>query len=252
MVKAIIISGDGLNCENETKRALEKSGAVADIYHINALVETPTILEQYHIMAIPGGFSFGDEISSGQILALKIRHGLGEAFEKFVKDEKLVIGICNGFQTLAKLGLLPYPLQERAMTLYQNDHKTFIDRWVEMTVEKSVCIWTKNFPAKISLPVRHGEGQVVFKGDTQEKSRIYTQLKEQGQIPLTYNENINGSYQNIAGVCDASGRIFGLMPHPEAAIDKILNPSGEKSLGKSIGQIFFDNGVNYAKEHFNC
>lgn len=251
MISAIVLAGDGLNCEYETKRALEISGADATIVHINQLVKEPSLLDRFQIMAIPGGFSFGDEISSGQILALKIRYGLNDAFKKFIEDGKLIIGICNGFQTLAKLGLLPEPLAERTMTLYQNDHKHFQDRWVTMEVNSSKCVWTQNLTTTIDLPVRHGEGRVVFKGDEKEQRNIYENLKSRGQIALTYTEDINGSYERIAGVCDPSGRIFGLMPHPEAAVNTILRPNGKKQLNKDIGQQIFDNGVKYATEHFN-
>jgi phosphoribosylformylglycinamidine synthase I len=249
-VKAIVISGDGLNCENETANAFKLAGAQADIHHINELLKKPELLHDYQILAIPGGFSFGDEISSGQILALKIKHGLKKDFEKFIMDKKLVIGICNGFQTLAKLGLLPYPLKDRLMTLYQNKNAHFIDQWSSMKVEEGQCIWTKNLPESISFPVRHGEGRVVFKGDAKDQKEIYQRLKEKGQIALTYHKDINGSYEQIAGICDESGRIFGLMPHPEAAVNSIVNPSGKKKLGQGTGLYIFKNAVEYVQNNF--
>ena len=251
MIKAIVITGDGLNCERETARALKMAGAAADIFHINELIKSPNVLSNYQIMAIPGGFSFGDEISSGQILALKIKHGLSEAIDQFVKDKKLIIGICNGFQTLAKLGLLPAPNDKRSMTLHYNDQKSFIDKWVELNIPKSNCIWTENLSDKIDLPVRHGEGKVVFAGDEGQQSETFKHLQNNGQIALYYTENINGSYEKIAGICDPTGRIFGLMPHPEAAVDKILRPTGKKQTGIDIGQLIFNNGVKYAAKYFD-
>lgn len=190
MVKAIVLCGDGLNCENETARALKIAGANADIVHINELIKTPARLKDYHILAIPGGFSFGDEISSGQILALKIRHGLDKAFNQFVEDKKLIIGICNGFQTLAKLGLLPWPFAPRNMTLYQNDHKTFMDKWVTMDVVPSKCIWTKDLGTTIDLPVRHGEGKVVFSGDANQQNTIYSELLKSLRYPCHHQQPV--------------------------------------------------------------
>src|SRR4051812_35674067 len=140
----IIVAGDGINCERETARAVELAGGSAKIIHINDLLDAPEILKSADGLAIPGGFSFGDELGSGQIMALKIRHRLNEAFYGLVRQKKPVIGICNGFQVLVKLGLLPYPdAKERIIALAPNEQGQFINRWVEMDVKESVCLWTK-------------------------------------------------------------------------------------------------------------
>lgn len=210
----LVIAGDGINCERETARALVLAGGAAQIMHINDLVAAPELLDRFGGMAIPGGFSFGDELGSGQIMALKIRHKLSDAFFDFVAAKKPVIGICNGFQVLVKLGLLPYPAKlKRVIALAPNVQGGFINRWATLDpVPTSVCKWTEGL-SSFDLPIRHGEGRVVFSDET-----VYEELKKNGQIALTYREDVNGSHGKIAGLCDATGMVFGLMPHPEAYV----------------------------------
>ncbi|MFH1157721.1 MAG: phosphoribosylformylglycinamidine synthase subunit PurQ [Pseudomonadota bacterium] len=218
----LVMTGDGINCEKETARALELAGAAAKIVHINDLLETPHMLAEAQGLAIPGGFSFGDELGSGQILALKIRHKLGDAFFKMVEDKKPVIGICNGFQVLVKLGLLPFPADgERKLALAANESGRFIDRWVTLDVNpQSVCFWTKSLPFdSLELPIRHGEGRIVFRKG--QEDGLYQNLVRQGLIPLTYTEDVNGSYGKIAALTDPSGMVLGLMPHPEAFVSQM-------------------------------
>jgi len=210
----LVLAGDGINCERETACAFELGGGETHITHINDLLENPKMLGRYEGLAIPGGFSFGDELSSGQIMALKIRHGLGDAFFKFIEAQKPVIGICNGFQVLVKLGLLPNPKTlERTVALAANAQGGFINRWVTVKViQNTVCQWTQNIES-IEMPIRHGEGRIVFKDDS-----VYAALKSKGQIVLTYTEDVNGSHGRIAGLCDETGMVLGLMPHPEAHV----------------------------------
>lgn len=251
-IKVLVLTGDGINCEEETALAFKEYGVLPRIIHIYDLIHTPSLLEEAHILALPGGFSFGDEIGSGQILALKLKYSLGAELKKFVDAKKLVIGICNGFQALVRLGLLPKPFTKREMTLTHNRQGHFIDRWVNLSVPTSNCIWTKKINnQKIALPIRHGEGKIVFAGDAKAQASIYETLLNNQQIALTYTEDINGSYQKIAGVCDPSGRIFGLMPHPEAAISEWLNPAGSKKSGSvGIGASFFESGIEYCEKNF--
>lgn len=251
-IKVIVLTGDGINCESETALAFKEQGADATIIHIQDLISNPAILNTAHILALPGGFSFGDEIGSGQVLALKLKYSLGVELKKFIDDKKLVIGICNGFQALVRLGLLPKPFEARTMTLTHNRQGHFIDRWVDLKVTESKCVWTKNIQAKnITLPIRHGEGKIVFAGNLSAQQSIYESLLMNGQIALNYSDDVNGSYQNIAGVCDPTGRIFGLMPHPESAISEWLNPDGsKKSNGEGIGAEFFKSGIEYCVSHF--
>lgn len=251
-IKVIVLTGDGINCETETALAFKELGASAQIIHIQDLILKPSVLTSAHIMALPGGFSFGDEIGSGQILALKLKYSLGEELKDFINAGKLVVGICNGFQALVRLGLLPKPFSERTMTLTHNRQGHFIDRWVDLNVTESKCVWTKNIQSKsIALPIRHGEGKVIFAGDESSQKNIYETLLENGQIALNYSCDVNGSYKNIAGVCDPSGKIFGLMPHPEAATSQWLNPDGKsKSNETGIGLEFFKNAIEYCENHF--
>lgn len=209
-VKVLVLTGDGINCEVETSNAFKLTGASVTISHVADLLEKPTLLDNYHILALPGGFSFGDEISSGQILSLKLKYALGDQLKKFIDDKKLIIGICNGFQVLVKLGLLPMPYNEREMSLVHNRQNHFIDQWAELVVPRSKCIWTKSFQlSKIDLPIRHGEGRIVFKGSKGEQEQIFQTLFSNQQIALYYETDVNGSYQKIAGVTDPSGRILG-------------------------------------------
>lgn len=251
-INILVLTGDGINCEEETALAFKEHGVTPQIIHIYDLIHNPALLEKTHILALPGGFSFGDEIGSGQILALKLKYSLGEELLKFVNEGKLIIAICNGFQALVRLGLLPVPFAEREMTLTHNRQGHFINHWVGLEVLSSKCIWTKKInQQQISLPIRHGEGKIVFAGDSKNQAKIYERLIKNEQVVLTYEEDVNGSYQKIAGVCDPTGRIFGLMPHPEAAISEWLNPSGAgKSDTKGIGSYFFESGIEYVENNF--
>ena len=239
----IVIAGDGINCERETARAIGLAGGTVTVIHINDLIAAPETLKGCDGLAIPGGFSFGDELGSGQIMALKIRHKLGDAFFSLVEKKKPVIGICNGFQVLVKLGLLPFPKgQERVLALAPNEHGSFINRWVGLHVDKeSVCLWTKGLAASyIELPIRHGEGRIVFRQGEEEK--LYNMLVRQKQIPLTYAEDVNGSYGKIAGLTDPSGVVLGMMPHPEAYVSKATYRTPHRdTFGRGDGLLIFEN-----------
>lgn len=249
--KILILSGDGINCERETARAFSLVGGEPKIIHVNDLFEAPAQIQDYQAMALPGGFSFGDDLGSGQVLALKLELNLGDAFKRFVEAEKPVIGICNGFQTLTKLGLLPEPFGKRTIALARNEHGNFMDRWVDLEVdEKSPCIWTKEIDEKtLMLPIRHGEGRVVFtEGDEENMHRA---LSVAGQVPLRYKESVNGSHGRIAGICDPKGLVFGLMPHPEAAISLLQHPLSTRFSERTLegpGFKFFKNCMQFLKE----
>lgn len=251
-IQVLVLTGDGINCEEETALAFKEEGAETKIVHIADLIAQPALLQAAHILALPGGFSFGDELGSGQVLALKLKHALGSELKTFVDDKKLIIGICNGFQALVRLGLLPRPFTERTMSLTHNRQGHFIDRWVQLEVPRSKCVWTTALQEReILLPIRHGEGRIVFAGDENAQQLTYETIQAQGQIALRYSEDVNGSFQRIAGVCDPEGRVFGLMPHPEAATSNWLMPSGaEKNAGKGLAAHIFKNGIQYCETHF--
>ncbi len=257
-VRALVLTGFGINCDNETKSALDRAGAAADRVHLNDIIETPSILDAYHILAVPGGFSFGDDVASGKILANRLRYRLGAPLKKFVADGKLAIGICNGFQVMVKMGILPLFDGEfvQDVTLTHNDSARFEDRWVCLKVEPSTrCAWLKGIE-RIELPVRHGEGKFIPRDDA-----VMNRLREQGQIAVRYCTlegqlaggafpvNPNGAVDDIAGICDPSGRIFGLMPHPEAHVDRVNHPrwTREALPEEGAGLQVFRNAVEYAK-----
>ena len=232
-VRAIVLTGFGINCDYETQSALNRVGAQAERIHLNDIIENAALLDEGHILAIPGGFSFGDDVASGKILANRLRYKLGGPIKKFIADGKLVIGICNGFQVMVKMGILPLFDGEFAqeVTLTNNDSARFENRWVCLKTDPATkCVWTKGID-RLELPVRHGEGKFIPRDDA-----VLDRLKENGQIALRYctpdgspangafPANPNGAIEDIAGICDPSGRIFGLMPHPEAHVDRTNHP----------------------------
>lgn len=236
--KFLVLWGDGINCENETARAIELAGGASHKIHVNELLKNPTSLQTYQALVLPGGFSFGDHLGSGQILALKLEQALKEELRVFVKTRP-VLGICNGFQTLVRLGLLPDADFQRTCALVKNEQGHFVDRWVELERnESSPCIWTKDLPKDFVLPIRHGEGRFVCQSED-----VFARLQKNQQVVLKYKEDVNGALGRVAGVCDPSGRVFALMPHPEAALHDWHLPFS----GTAWGLEFFKSAVNYIR-----
>lgn len=250
--KVLVLAGDGINCERETASAFVNAGLETKILHSNDLLANPNQLADFQALALPGGFSFGDDLGSGQVLALKLELVLADNLRRFVEAEKPIIGICNGFQALTKLGLLPHPFQKRVLALAKNSGGHFQDRWVKLeATEKSPCIWTKQLfmETDLQLPIRHGEGRIVIAAGEEEV--IHQELSAAGQIPLRYQQDINGSYGRIAAICDPKGLVFGLMPHPEAAVSQLLYPYTMPGAGKTapgLGQKFFTNCAQFLRE----
>lgn len=225
LVPALVLTGFGLNCDLETAFALERAGAEARRVHINDLVGGEVSLADFRILVFGGGFSWGDDHGAGVIQAVRMRTHLGGQLLDFVERGNLVLGICNGFQTLVNLGLLPGldgDYTGRTVALTGNDCGNFRDQWVDLTVQPdSPCVFTRGME-RMALPVRHGEGK-FFAG-----SATLDRLVAGGQVVLRYAgpdgapangafpRNPNGSLLDIAGICDPTGRVFGLMPHPEA------------------------------------
>jgi phosphoribosylformylglycinamidine (FGAM) synthase-like amidotransferase family enzyme len=225
--RAVVLSGDGINCSNETAFALEQAGFEAVISHTSELLAKPKQLMKSELLALPGGFSFGDEIASGKVLAVKIRHRMLEVLHSYIEKGSLVLGICNGFQTLVQLGLLPNSEEgsESIVSLTHNSGGRFINRWVEMTVNSDSATST-NSPffkglSKISLPIRHGEGRIQVRPDAKDSDIAI--VKE--RAALNYNEDVNGSFEKIAALTNSKGNVLGLMPHPEAYIRHSQHPA---------------------------
>lgn len=241
--KFLILSGDGINCERDCSMAVKEAGGTEEIIHINELNNvSKEKLESFQGLIFPGGFSFGDELGSGQILALKFANLYNEKLNYFIDRKLPIIGICNGFQFLVKLGLLPDPTLKDDVSLIENNHGQFIDRWIELEVKDSPCLWTKGIE-RIQLPIRHGEGRLFIKPGSEEK---FEKLVAEGLAPLIYAEDVNGSYKQIAGLTNRDGNILGLMPHPEAALFPMMNP--DRRLWKTdqvLGLNLFQNAVNY-------
>ncbi len=224
-INALVLTGYGLNCDNETAYAFELAGARAQRVHINALIDGTVALEKFQIMAFIGGFSWGDDHGAGVVQAVRMKTNIGDKLLDFVARGNLVIGICNGFQCLVNLGLLPGidgDYTRRSVALTYNDCGNFRDQWVHLnTHAQSPCVFTKGL-AHLELPIRHGEGKFVASDETLQKLIDNNQVAVQyaladGQPAQgAFPENPNGSLRDIAGICDPSGRVFGLMPHPEA------------------------------------
>ena len=229
-VKSLVITGYGINCEYETAYANQLAGAEPTIAHINDVIAGQYRLEDYQILNFPGGWSFGDDLGSGKVFVNKLQYAktptgpLADQILQFIADGKLVIGICNGFQILVKMGLLPAldkDYKTQSCTLFFNDHG-FRDSWVKLKVNpQSRCIFTKGIDM-LDAPIRHGEGKFI-----PESRQLLDRLARNGQVVMQYVDrfgrptqefpaNPNGSTDAIAGICDETGRVFGLMPHPEA------------------------------------
>ena len=264
-VKVMILRTAGTNCDFETQFAFEKAGAVADRIHINRILENKDILHNYHIIAIPGGFTYGDDIAAGKIFANELYFNLKCDIQKFIDEGKLIIGICNGFQVLVKAGFLPafktrgqskQPFDLDA-TLTFNDSGKFEDRWVYLKVCSDVTPFVKEGD-DIYIPVANAEGKFIPKDDetlkilNDSKQIIYRYVNEDGAFD-GYPYNPSGSIDNIAGICDSTGRVFGLMPHPERHIEPTHHPrwtrEGLKDEGDGI--VIFRNAVNYIIDHWS-
>lgn len=241
---ALILRTAGTNCDLELARAFELAGASASVMHLNELIADPAPLQSCDFIGLPGGFSYGDDISAGRIFANRLRHRLWQPLLEAVERGAGVIGICNGFQVLVKLGLLPDPHAGRqTVTLAENTSGRFIDRWVRLTVNPaSPCLWTHGLDERIALPVAHGEGRLTADPATLD------QLHANGQIALRYAEDDdpNGSARHIAGLCDATGRILGLMPHPERCLTRHQPPAGMGPAegNTPVGFAMFQQAVN--------
>ncbi|MFA5077398.1 MAG: phosphoribosylformylglycinamidine synthase I [Candidatus Micrarchaeia archaeon] len=257
--RAMVLCGYGINCDYETEYVLKASGFEARRVHVHELVERPTMLQDFDLMALPGGFSYGDDLGSGRVLANKMKFRLRNELEAFVAQGKLVIGICNGFQMIAKMGLLPYNKFVQETTVGPNASGKFEDRWVYLKAnQKSQCVFTKGISG-LMLPVRHGEGNFMADQETlrdlKAKEMIALQyVNEAGEL-AGYPYNPNGAALNIAGICNEQGNVLGMMPHPEAYNSMTNNPYWTEVKDrikdwKGAGMKIFENAAAYLDEKF--
>ena len=271
--RVLILRAPGTNCDQETAFAFQTAGGRPDVVHLNRLLENPGLAENYQILAIPGGFSYGDDISAGRIFGNQIRHHLRDCLEQFKTAGKLIIGICNGLQILVKSGvLLPDRADEPIATLTLNDSGKFEDRWVHLRVASNKCVFLRGID-DMYLPIAHAEGKFVARDEA-----TLQQLNTAGQLVLRYTTspevgdptsevgslnpqsairnpqsvpypaNPNGAQLNVAGLCDETGRVFGLMPHPERHIDPTQHPRWTRERHeRGDGLTIFENAVAFFK-----
>lgn len=250
-VRTLILRAPGTNCDVETAFAFEQVGANVSSAHVNELVRRDKRIADYQIVVIPGGFTYGDDISAGKILANELKLKLGDDIQEFVGGGGLILGICNGFQVLVKAGILPQPDDaSQKLTLANNDSSRFECRWVYLSVDKkSPCVFTKGIDA-LYLPIAHGEGKVVAEPKALRGLNVVLRYADgEGNIRADYPHNPNGSVDNIAGICDSSGRIFALMPHPERFLRWTQHPRWMREANREWGDGFgiFRNAVEWVK-----
>jgi len=262
-VRALVLRSAGTNCDGETVRAFQQAGAQADLLHLNALTEDPGCLDNYQIIALAGGFSYGDYVAAGRVFGNLLRHQLATPLRAFVERGGLVIGICNGFQILVELGMLQDPglaPAERTIALTDNASNKYECRWVTLRSEECKCPFIQAGEI-MPTPIAHAEGRFMVK-----HPGVLEELRRNGQIALTYVDpahpeaagdtllpyplNPNGSVANIAGITDPTGRVLGLMPHPERNLSPFNHPQwtrlGEREVGEGLA--FYQRMVQVAAE----
>jgi phosphoribosylformylglycinamidine synthase len=257
-IEALVLRAAGINCDMETVNALEMAGAAAKSAHINKIIEDKELLKSSQILVFPGGFSYGDDVAAGKILANQIIHHLSDVISEFIAEGKLVLGICNGFQVLVKAGILPgFSADDgkAAVTITNNDIPRFYDNWVYLQPGTDKCVFI-NKDQRIYLPMAHGEGKVVTR-----TPEVLEKLKNEGHVAFRYVDkdgsfgdypvNPNGATDHIAGLCDSTGRVLGLMPHPERFVRRTQHPHWTR-LPEELeadGMTIFNNAVSYVKNN---
>ena len=263
---SLVITTAGINCDQELGHAFEQAGAPPTFVHLNELIADPSIIERFDLIGLPGGFSYGDAVAAGRIAAQLMRRTLYSAFISAIERGCPIIAPCNGFQIAVQTGLLPGPMGENEpwpdtpskprIALTNNESARFIDRWCKVEIppaSETRCIWTQGIETEDEirmLPVAHGEGRFVPESD-----ELLAQLESNGQIAVRYakGDSPNGSVGNIAGICDRSGLVFGLMPHPERYTHWTQHPSWtrlseKQTSGKPLGLRMFRNAVEFVCE----
>lgn len=239
-VRVLVVRAAGTNCDRETVHAFERAGAQAESRHVNRLLAEPALVHGYRVLVFPGGFSYGDDVAAGRVLAVELKQRMFLDLERFVAGGGLVLGICNGFQVLVKTGLLP-GTNGQTVTLTHNDSNRYEDRWVDLDVPTDRCAFVARGEV-FTFPIAHAEGRFVADDAT------IARLEESGQVVFRYRRNPNGSMRDIAGVCDPTGRVVGLMPHPERHLEPWHHPAWTREglSGEPDGLRFFRNAVRAA------
>src|SRR5947209_4163229 len=254
--RVLIVRAPGANCDLETQFAFERAGAVAERVHVNRLREEPALMQRYQILVVPGGFSYGDDVAAGKILANQFTTFLGDALRRFRDADKLILGVCNGFQVLLKAGLLVPPDEDGPLATLAHNVQGYQDRWLYLKVTSDRCPFLKGIDV-MHLPMAHGEGNFVARKDW-----ILKGLEQAGQVVLRYVDadgrpaggvfphNPNGSQGDVAGLCDATGRVLGLMPHPERHVLPTQHPrwTREGLKPEGDGLALFKNAVTFFAE----
>ncbi|TWT30909.1 phosphoribosylformylglycinamidine synthase I [Blastopirellula retiformator] len=251
--KALILRAPGTNCDGETAFAFQLAGGQAERVHLNRLLDQPNLAEGFQILCLPGGFSYGDDIAAGRIVGSQIRHHLDEVLRQFIDAGKLVLGICNGFQILLKSGILLPDSDDGhpPATLAWNESQRFVDRWVHLKTFGDKCVFLKDIE-KMYLPVAHAEGRFAARD-----AATLAALDKADQLALRYTDAAggeaafpdcpNGAQLGVAGACDSTGRVFGLMPHPERHLDPTHHPRWTRGEAGEVGDglKIFQNAVEY-------
>jgi phosphoribosylformylglycinamidine synthase subunit PurQ / glutaminase len=258
--RVLVLRAPGTNCDVETAHAFALAGALPENWHINRLLDDAGRIADYQVLCIPGGFSYGDDIAAGRILGNQIQHHLADTLATFRENGKLIIGICNGFQILLKTNLLAASDQKGpTATLTLNDSGKFEARWIQLAIKPGNCVFLSDIH-ELELPIAHGEGKFVTR-DADVFQRMSTASRfvmrytaphaEQSEAgPLPYPANPNGAQGNVAGICDETGRVFGLMPHPERFVDWTQHPRWTREPARACGDglRIFQNAVRYFNE----
>ncbi|MDP7009721.1 MAG: phosphoribosylformylglycinamidine synthase subunit PurQ [Phycisphaerales bacterium] len=265
MTQALVVTAPGINCDHELCEAFQLAGAKPNLVHINKLMRNPAMLDKADLIGFPGGFSYGDAVAAGRIMANLMRATLYPSLTEAIRRGVPIIAPCNGFQIAVQLGLLPGPTPgsdwqstppNPTVTLTQNNTACFIDRWVDFNVPSNTrCVWTKNLEVTSDtscIPIAHGEGRFVPRD-----AEVMQQLEESGQVACRYgaNDNPNGSVGDVMGICDASGLVLGLMPHPERFLRWTQHPQWtrlEKQSCEPLGLQMFKNAVAHAVNNNQC
>ncbi len=260
--KALVLRSAGTNCDRETEFALQQAGFETSRVHLFRVMETPSLLDDVQFLLFPGGFSYGDDVAAGKIFANQLLHHLAEPLNKFIDAGKCVLGICNGFQVMVKCGLLPWGKVDsveahKDATLAWNDCGQFVDKWVHLRCDSDVCVFLPKGEV-VALPMAHGEGKFIPRDEA-----VLDKLLAADQIGVRYVDasgqaaseggcaasNPNGSVSDIAGICDPSGRVMGLMPHPERFTDITHHPQWTRGgVQRADGRLFFDNAFKFLSQ----